>query len=109
MKVRLVTLKFSDYARMWWNQVLGDIRRMRRASCESWAELKRLMRVKFVPSYYIRDLYNKLQRLYQGAKSVEKYLSRKPYPSSSWKGKERDMLKKDKSPKKGSEPFIRHH
>ncbi|RDX83914.1 hypothetical protein CR513_35122, partial [Mucuna pruriens] len=42
MKVRLVTLEFTNYALMWWNQVLGDIRRMRREPCVSWAKLKRL-------------------------------------------------------------------
>ncbi|RDX65183.1 hypothetical protein CR513_56187, partial [Mucuna pruriens] len=29
------------------------------------------MRKRFVPSSYVRDLYNKLQRLYEGSKSVE--------------------------------------
>ncbi|RDX97401.1 Retrovirus-related Pol polyprotein from transposon 17.6, partial [Mucuna pruriens] len=55
-KVRLITLEFSDYTLVWWKQVLGDIRRTRREPCESWAELKRLMRERFVPSYYTRDL-----------------------------------------------------
>ncbi|RDY04591.1 hypothetical protein CR513_11684, partial [Mucuna pruriens] len=36
MKVRLVTLEFSDYALVWWNQVLEDIRRVRKDPCESW-------------------------------------------------------------------------
>jgi len=31
------------------------------------------MRARFVPSYYARDLLNKLQQLRQGAKSVEEY------------------------------------
>jgi hypothetical protein len=40
---------------------------------QSWIALKRVMRVRFVPSYYARDLINKLQQLKQGAKSVEEY------------------------------------
>ena len=28
---------------------------------------------RFVPSYYVHDLLNKLQKLRQGAKSVEEY------------------------------------
>jgi hypothetical protein len=31
------------------------------------------MRVRFVPSYYARDMLNKLQQLRQGTKSVEEY------------------------------------
>jgi hypothetical protein len=40
---------------------------------QSWIALKRVMRARFVPSYYARDLINKLQQLKQGAKSVEEY------------------------------------
>ncbi|RDX79655.1 hypothetical protein CR513_39899, partial [Mucuna pruriens] len=47
MKVRLVTL-------VGWNQVQGDIRRMGKALCDSWTELKRLIRKRFVPSYYTK-------------------------------------------------------
>ena len=35
--------------------------------------MKRLMRRRFVPSHYLRDLHNKLQRLTQGNKSVDEY------------------------------------
>jgi hypothetical protein len=31
------------------------------------------MRARFVPSYYARDLINKLQQLKHGARSVEEY------------------------------------
>ncbi|RDX92654.1 hypothetical protein CR513_25184, partial [Mucuna pruriens] len=64
MKVKLVSLEFSDYALMWWNEVLCDIRRMRRSIVETWVEFKRDLRERFVSSYHARDLYNKLQRLY---------------------------------------------
>ncbi|RDX95630.1 hypothetical protein CR513_21818, partial [Mucuna pruriens] len=40
--------------------------------CESYYDIKRLMRKRFIPPYE-RDLHNKLQRLYQGSKSVEEY------------------------------------
>jgi hypothetical protein len=35
--------------------------------------IKRVMRARFVPSYYARDLINKLQQLRQGDKRVEEY------------------------------------
>ena len=39
----------------------------------SWTEMKREMRACFVPKYYKRDLFDKLQNLKQGNKSVEEY------------------------------------
>ncbi|RDX97316.1 hypothetical protein CR513_19922, partial [Mucuna pruriens] len=46
---------------------------MRRAFIESWKELKREMRERFVLCYYKRDLFIKLQRIFQDTKSVEEY------------------------------------
>ena len=40
---------------------------------ETWEEMKRLMKRRFVPSYYHRDLLQKLQSLTQGSRSVEDY------------------------------------
>ncbi|RDY08924.1 hypothetical protein CR513_06782, partial [Mucuna pruriens] len=50
-------------------QVLYGIRRMRRLIVETLAKLNGDLKEKFVPSYYVINLYNKLQRLYQGSKS----------------------------------------
>ena len=40
---------------------------------ESYEELGGLMRKRFVPNYYHRDLHNRLQTLIQGNMSVEDY------------------------------------
>ena len=40
---------------------------------QTWDALKRVMRARFIPSYYARDLLNQLQQLKQGTKSVEEY------------------------------------
>jgi hypothetical protein len=40
---------------------------------QTWIALKRVMRARFVPSYYAHDLINKLQQLKQGTRSVEEY------------------------------------
>ncbi|RDY01359.1 hypothetical protein CR513_15324, partial [Mucuna pruriens] len=50
-----------------------EIRSDKRGPCEGWRDLKRLIRERFVPSSYIRDLHIKLQRLHQGPFSVEEY------------------------------------
>ena len=38
---------------------------------QTWDGLKRVMRARFVPSYYTRDLLHQLQQLKQGSKSVD--------------------------------------
>ncbi|RDX99739.1 hypothetical protein CR513_17172, partial [Mucuna pruriens] len=43
--------------------MVEDIRIRSSDLCESWEALKHLMRARFVPPSYIRDLHNKLQRL----------------------------------------------
>ena len=40
---------------------------------DTWEEMKMLIRKRFVPHHYYRGLYQKLQRLNQGSKSVEEY------------------------------------
>ena len=40
---------------------------------ETWEEMKRVMRKRFVPTYYYPELYNKLQNLRQGNCSMEEY------------------------------------
>lgn len=40
---------------------------------DTWDEMKAIMRRRFVPNHYNRDLYNRLQSLTQGSKSVEDY------------------------------------
>ncbi|OMO59556.1 Retrotransposon gag protein [Corchorus capsularis] len=42
---------------------------------ETWPELKSVMRKRFVPSFYINSLYQSLQTLRQGSKSVDEYYS----------------------------------
>ncbi|RDX82678.1 hypothetical protein CR513_36507, partial [Mucuna pruriens] len=41
------------------------------------AKMKKELRERFVRTYYARDLYVKLQRLYQGSKSIKEYFKEK--------------------------------
>ena len=70
-KVKLAAIEFSDYAIVWWDQLMLNRRRNGERSVSTWEEMKAIMRKRFVPSHYYRDLYRKLQRLVQGNKSVE--------------------------------------
>jgi hypothetical protein len=67
-RLQLATVEFTGYVLIWWNQIL----RMRTRPT-SWSGMKDLMRHRFVPEHYKRDMYNKLQQLTQGTKSVDEY------------------------------------
>ena len=71
--MKLAAIGFSDYASVWWDQLVFNERRNREPVVETWEEMKRVMRKRFVSTYYYRDLYNKLQNLRQGNRSVKEY------------------------------------
>ncbi|KAA3480713.1 mutant gag-pol polyprotein [Gossypium australe] len=72
-KVKLTAIEFSDYAIMWWDQLVTSRRRNGERSISTWAEMKAVMRKRFILTYYHRDLYKHLQSLTQGNRSVEDY------------------------------------
>nr|XP_027186283.1 uncharacterized protein LOC101514004 [Cicer arietinum] len=73
MRVKLVTLEFKDHALLWWDQNVKERKRCGARQLDDWDELKALLRKRYVPSHYQRELHQKLQRLKQGSKSVEDY------------------------------------
>uniref|UniRef100_A0A2N9I939 Reverse transcriptase domain-containing protein n=1 Tax=Fagus sylvatica TaxID=28930 RepID=A0A2N9I939_FAGSY len=72
-KVKLAVIEFTDYAIIWWDQLVTNRMRNNERPVETWGELKAHMRRRFVPSHFYRDLYQKLQNLTQGSRSVEDY------------------------------------
>ncbi|PUV26773.1 hypothetical protein PAHAL_J012600 [Panicum hallii] len=68
--VRAATSEFTDFAYIWW---IEHGKKNPNNMPQTWDALKRIMRARFVPSYYARDLLNQLQQLKQGTKSVEEY------------------------------------
>ncbi|XP_040964752.1 uncharacterized protein, partial [Gossypium hirsutum] len=72
-KVKLAAIEFSDYAIIWWDQLTMSRRRNGERPVSTWAEMKAIMRKRFIPAYYHRELYQKLQSLTQGQRSVEDY------------------------------------
>ena len=72
-KVKLAAIEFSDYAIVWWDQLVTSRRRNGERPISTWGEMKSVMRKRFIPSYYHRDLYQRLQNLTQGNRSVEDY------------------------------------
>jgi hypothetical protein len=59
-KVKLAFIEFTDYAIIWWDQLVTNRRRNNERPVETWGELKALMRQRFVPSHFYRVLYQKL-------------------------------------------------
>ena len=72
-KVKLVFIEFTNYAIIWWDQLVMNRRRNHESPIETWEEMKASIRRRFVPSHYYKDLYQKLQSLSQGYRSMDDY------------------------------------
>jgi hypothetical protein len=72
-KVKLAAIEFTDYAIIWWDQLVMNRRGNHGRPIETWEEMKAITRRQFVPSHYYRDLYQKLQSVTQGYRSVDDY------------------------------------
>ncbi|PPD98438.1 hypothetical protein GOBAR_DD04524 [Gossypium barbadense] len=75
-KVALAMLEFSDYALSWWTQL--RVNRHRNYECEisTWDELKQIMRKRYIPPHYYREIKTKLRRLVQGSRTVDEYFKK---------------------------------
>ncbi|KAK1627943.1 hypothetical protein QYE76_002258 [Lolium multiflorum] len=72
-KVAMASLEFEDYANTWWEQVLTLREEKGEPPIDTWEEMKKEMHARFVPTHYMTDLFNKLQKLKQGTKTVEEF------------------------------------
>ena len=54
-KVKLAAIELSNYAIIWWDQLLLNMRRNRKCLIETWEEMKIVMRKRFVPSITTSD------------------------------------------------------
>ena len=69
----LAVVEFQDYALVWSDQLVTNKRRNYERPIDTWDDLKALMKRRFIPGHYHRDLFQRLQSLAQGTKSVEDY------------------------------------
>ena len=69
----MATLIFQGYAFYWWTSLVSERRIHGDPLVEYWKDLKSALRKRHIPSYYERELMDKLQRLRQGSMSVEEY------------------------------------
>jgi hypothetical protein len=67
-QVKATISEFTEFALIWWREYKT---KHPTTVPTTWDELKAAMRHRFVPSYYARDLLNKMQCFQQGSQSVE--------------------------------------
>ncbi|KAK1608591.1 hypothetical protein QYE76_032264 [Lolium multiflorum] len=72
-KVAMASLEFEDYANTWWEQVVTLREEKGDPPIATWEDMKEEMEARFVPTHYKTDLFNKLQKLKQGTKTVEEF------------------------------------
>ena len=56
-KVKLAAVEFTDYAIIWWDQLVLSRTRNLERPINTWEEIKAIMRRRFVPSHYYRELH----------------------------------------------------
>ena len=59
-KVKIAATEFSDYAVTWWDQLMLNRRRYGEHPIETWEEMKTVMKKRFVPTHYYRDIFRNL-------------------------------------------------
>ena len=69
-RVRATTRAFTGFASIWWSVY---IKQNIHNKPTIWKDLKAIMRHKFVPPYYRRELLHKLEQLKQGSNTVHAY------------------------------------
>jgi hypothetical protein len=72
-KVNIVVVEFTDYVMVWWERLVVERRRNKERPVSTWQELKTIMKKRYVPKHYYRELFNRLKMITQGNKIVEEY------------------------------------
>lgn len=72
-KVQLATIEFTNYVSTWWDQLVKSRRRYDEPPVSSWREIKTIMRKRFIPSHYSKDLHRRLHTLKQRSMSIDEY------------------------------------
>ncbi|KAL4573498.1 hypothetical protein LXL04_020306 [Taraxacum kok-saghyz] len=72
-RVSLVATRFRGRAAAWWSQTKAQRARSGKTRIASWEKMKKHMKTAFLPHNYTRTLYQSLQNLRQGTRSVTDY------------------------------------
>ncbi|XP_019059018.1 PREDICTED: uncharacterized protein LOC104821897 [Tarenaya hassleriana] len=72
-KVRYAAAQLTDNALAWWDREIAERRRAQYEPVTTWREMKFMMRKRYVPPHFHRDLQRKYCNLMQGTRTVEEY------------------------------------
>ena len=67
----MAALEFNEYALIWCDNLVKERRRTLDPPMATWEGTKALLRARFVPQHYTKDLRQRLENLRQGAMSAE--------------------------------------
>jgi len=60
-KIKLASSEFDGYALRWWDSVLTEIQETGGQPIRTWCDMKAVMKARFVPTNYLRSVFDKLQ------------------------------------------------
>ena len=71
--VPFIAIRFHDRAAAWWSQTKTTRSRLGKSKISTWAKLKKEMQKKNLPYNYDQLMFQKLQSLRQGSRTVDEY------------------------------------
>ncbi|KAK1620967.1 hypothetical protein QYE76_026484 [Lolium multiflorum] len=72
-KIKLASSEFDGYALRWWDAFVRNRDEDGEQPIQTWRAMKEAMTSRFVPTNYLRNIYDKLTLLRQGVKTVDEY------------------------------------
>ncbi|KAK1633140.1 hypothetical protein QYE76_007455 [Lolium multiflorum] len=72
-KIKLASSEFDGYALRWWDAFVRNRAEDGEQPIRTWRAMKEAMTSRFVPTNYLRNIYDKLTLLRQGVKTVDEY------------------------------------
>ncbi|KAG7568324.1 Integrase catalytic core [Arabidopsis thaliana x Arabidopsis arenosa] len=72
-KVALAAAQLTENALSWWDRTVADRRRQRFDPISNWGDMKYLLRLRYIPDHYHRDLQKRFRKLSQGTRTVDEY------------------------------------
>ncbi|KAK1616639.1 hypothetical protein QYE76_022156 [Lolium multiflorum] len=72
-KIKLASSEFDGYALRWWDSLVRNLDEDGAQPIRTWRAMKEAMTSCFVPTNYMRNIFDKLTLLRQGVKTVDEY------------------------------------
>ncbi|KAK1660225.1 hypothetical protein QYE76_048384 [Lolium multiflorum] len=72
-KIKLASSEFDGYALRWWDAFVSNCDEDGEQPIRTWRAMKEAMTSRFVPTNYLRNIFDKLTLLRQGVKTVDEY------------------------------------